>query len=741
MFFDGGSFFLFYPRTDDRIQAMDNELFEAGAPLDLMLRGFHRDVVKEMTGVDIGYNGASLRRQAKGVDRHVYKVNHVLSRVAVSVIDEVLAEYAGGASKETTLAGLGLSGTNIVKLKQLFADIDYGVEFQRADTARRSHQMSEGMTATHGVDNPFKLDKFQSKAGDTRERRYGGRYTLAEGSSLAQGARESFAEKMADADFAEDYYARRTETLRRNPDILISRDKKMKDTSIERYGFPSYSQLPEVRKSRSDFMLKNSEMITEKSRLTSLLKYDVPNPSMLESRRKQQSVRMRDKVHQENLRLKRKQNGTFATSDTEVILHSLLVDAFGENDVVRQYSDRERYPFSCDFYIPSRDLFIELNGTWTHGGRWYEGSGADQQQVDKWKKKDTAYFDNALHNWMVRDVAKREMARTHNLNYVVFWDGSAALTDARLWIAMGCPDGADWQGMYSWLPQRTLDVSGFVFPKVGDLSEFMKRPVLRQAVKAANAETFYAREIEIWNNNTPVRSSHWGTPQARLYANRYKYLGKLPEQLSDAELFRGMGISGVLRSYSTFDAAAMKQVLGDHNSRCVYDPCAGWGERMLTCAALGVGYTGVDINPAVVEGHRQLAETYGLIQQSTRVGDAAVTDMRNGSHDTVFTCPPYGDTEIYTEQGAENLDEQGFLVWWSQVVEMAVSSSTEVFAYQINQAWKDRMNDCVLSHGWVLFDQVALGVTASHMQRKKKGRNKGKFTRREFEEVQVFVRA
>ena len=29
----------------------------------------------------------------------------------------------------------------------------------------------------------------------------------------------------------------------------------------------------------------------------------------------------------------------------------------------------DRYPFACDFYISSLDLFIECNYHWTHGGK------------------------------------------------------------------------------------------------------------------------------------------------------------------------------------------------------------------------------------------------------------------------------------------------------------------------------------------------------------------------------------
>ena len=51
-------------------------------------------------------------------------------------------------------------------------------------------------------------------------------------------------------------------------------------------------------------------------------------------------------------------------------------------DVITQYKD-DRYPFACDFYIPSLDLFIECNYHWTHGGKPYEGTEDDKQIVEK----------------------------------------------------------------------------------------------------------------------------------------------------------------------------------------------------------------------------------------------------------------------------------------------------------------------------------------------------------------------
>lgn len=56
-----------------------------------------------------------------------------------------------------------------------------------------------------------------------------------------------------------------------------------------------------------------------------------------------------------------------------MLYKSELEDLYGANNVIPQYQD-ERYrnpktgrKFNCDFYIPSEDLFIELNYHWTHG--------------------------------------------------------------------------------------------------------------------------------------------------------------------------------------------------------------------------------------------------------------------------------------------------------------------------------------------------------------------------------------
>lgn len=69
-------------------------------------------------------------------------------------------------------------------------------------------------------------------------------------------------------------------------------------------------------------------------------------------------------------------NKTFNTSKIEELYYKQFCDIFGEENILRQYKE-ERYPFNCDFYIKSQDLFIEINYYWTHGPHPFDCSSEE----------------------------------------------------------------------------------------------------------------------------------------------------------------------------------------------------------------------------------------------------------------------------------------------------------------------------------------------------------------------------
>ena len=94
------------------------------------------------------------------------------------------------------------------------------------------------------------------------------------------------------------------------------------------------------------------------------------------------------------------------------------------------------YPFKCDFYVKSLDLYIEYNGHWTHNNHFYDKNNKiDIDELNRWieKSKCSKYYEIAVKVWSQRDVLKYETAISNNINYIVFWDYN--LLDFKKWIS------------------------------------------------------------------------------------------------------------------------------------------------------------------------------------------------------------------------------------------------------------------------------------------------------------------
>lgn len=120
----------------------------------------------------------------------------------------------------------------------------------------------------------------------------------------------------------------------------------------------------------------------------------------------------------------RKANGTLNTSKPEENFYNFLCSYFGAEDVIRQYKS-DKYPFNCDFYIKSKDLYIELNLFWTHGFKPFnELDDECIKQLQEWKYKSEIndFYKSAINTWTVRDVNKSQIAKENNLNYLTIYN-------------------------------------------------------------------------------------------------------------------------------------------------------------------------------------------------------------------------------------------------------------------------------------------------------------------------------
>ena len=285
----------------------------------------------------------------------------------------------------------------------------------------------------------------------------------------------------------------------------------------------------------------------------------------------------------------------------------------------------------------------------------------------------------------------------------------------------------DYERGYSWLPYHYI-------PEYVDVQNMrLSWRSLSAVVKDAQRKVFYKRELELWNTN-PLRKGKWGTVQAFLYANRYKYINKLPHELTDRMLLRAFRISGLHMGYTSFNSSLMRQVIEKYNVKSVYDPCAGWGERMMTCGKLGVSYEGCDINSELFEGYKKLYELIDGFKPVLHNNDSA-NQLVTGDADAIITCPPYKGIEVYSDNGAENLSDEDFAAWWGEVVKNCSYSNAKVFAVQTNQACRKVFADALEEQGWEFKEELVFDNNQkSHFHRV------SGMTKREYESMLVFVR-
>lgn len=214
--------------------------------------------------------------------------------------------------------------------------------------------------------------------------------------------------------------------------LQVNKDKVRK-TCQARYGVDTVSQLPEfVEKQKKAFKEKYSDsaegkaQLKEKRKQTSLLKYGVEHPA--------QTKEVQDKMKatcverygvpnpQQNADIRKKllqtmhDNHSFGTSKVEKEVEQYFIRH--KVNYIRQYSS-DVYQHLCDFYLLDFNLYIEIQGAWTHGKHPFNPNNPDDIiLLNYWKSKGNAYYDTAVKVWSNSDVNKRKAAQLNNLNYL-----------------------------------------------------------------------------------------------------------------------------------------------------------------------------------------------------------------------------------------------------------------------------------------------------------------------------------
>lgn len=300
--------------------------------------------------------------------------------------------------KQSNMAKYGVISTlQLKEVKQKSKETmihKYGVEHALNNKMLKNKQENTLMS-NYGVMVPAKSDIVKEKIKETNNIKYGGNAPI---NSI------EIKEKIENTNISKYGYKNCSQNE------LIK--EKVKETNNIRYGGNAPLCSPKVKeKIKNTFIekygvdnpLKNNE-VREKMAKTNLEKYGVDNYTQTEGY----------KLKCYNTK---KLNNSFHISKPEQELKQFIKSIYP--NTISQYKS-ELYPFTCDFYIPERGLYVEFQGNWTHGTGPYNGDNLNPEWIKK-AKEGSKFYKNAIEVFTVKDPLKRKTAVENNLNFLEIW--------------------------------------------------------------------------------------------------------------------------------------------------------------------------------------------------------------------------------------------------------------------------------------------------------------------------------
>ena len=284
-----------------------------------------------------------------------------------------------------------------------------------------AEKVKEYWINNYGVDNPAKTDFVKKKMRETNLRKYG--FNCSSKSEIVKEKSKQTCLKRYGVEYTGQ---------------IKEAKEKSKKTCLEKYGSEYYIGSKDCLEKTIEFSKQNynvdwftkSKEIKNKAKETMLRRYGVEYSMQIPKNKEYMSYLMSSYEMQERRYNTMKRNHTFNSSSTEEELFLYIKSRFPT--VVRQYKDKNRYPYFCDFYIPELDYFIELQGYYTHGKHPFNpNSNEDLQLIEYYKKK---YGEDCqpITIWSIKDVEKRDCAKRNHLNFKEVWsleDGKNFVND------------------------------------------------------------------------------------------------------------------------------------------------------------------------------------------------------------------------------------------------------------------------------------------------------------------------
>lgn len=133
----------------------------------------------------------------------------------------------------------------------------------------------------------------------------------------------------------------------------------------------------------------------------------------------------------------------------------------------------------------------------------------------------------------------------------------------------------------------------------------------------------------------------------------------------------------------------------------LFDPCAGWGGRMLGTVSTGWHYVACEPNRETYNNLRSMIQFLGIDHKVTLYNIPA-EEFDSGSLrdvDVVLTSPPYFNLEVYTESPDQSYNRyNNYQVWVQQWLRPLIQNSIHMLKPQGLSCWNVmNFNNCPLA--------------------------------------------
>ena len=225
-------------------------------------------------------------------------------------------------------------------------------------------------------------------------------------------------------------------------------------------------------------------------------------------------------------------------------------------------------------------------------------------------------------------------------------------------------------------------------------------------IKYFQQNTFYKIEKELLNDQNVL---NW------MISNRMKYLNKTVDELTILDLLDGFKRSGFYIGYSHFNPLLFKWFIKKYNCHTCYDPCGGWGHRLLGSFDLDL-YIYNDLSTSTYNGVNNIIKCFNINNCITYNEDCIQFEPQE-CYDSMFTCPPYYNIEHYECGDFENIDEY-YLLIESLFYSFYSKDSCKIFGLVIRE---DLLEDTYKN---LCTEKIKLSnITSSHLSTGKEHKN------------------